>query len=125
MMGQIDTGRRVLVVDDNADAADLVGEFMKFHGYKVAVAHGGEEAVEVAKSFGPHLIFLDLGMPGMDGYQVASALRQAEWFPPTRIVALTAWGDEASRKRTAACGFDAHLVKPTHMENLIAQAQLS
>lgn len=124
-MGQMDTGCRVLVVDDNADAADLVAEFMVFQGYEVAVAHGGEEAVKVAKSFGPHLIFLDLGMPGMDGYQVASALRHAEWFPPTRIVALTAWGDQASRERTAACGFDAHLVKPTRLENLIAQAHLS
>lgn len=124
-MGQMDIGRRVLVVDDNADAADLIAEFMAFQGYEVAVAHGGKEAVKVAKSFGPHLIFLDLGMPEMDGYQVASALRHAEWFPPTRIVALTAWGDQVSRERTAACGFDAHLVKPTRLENLIAQAQLS
>lgn len=124
-MEQMDTACRVLVVDDNADAADLIGEFMTLQGYEVAVAHGGEEAVKVAKSFGPHLILLDLGMPKMDGYQVASALRHAEWFPPTRIVALTAWGDQASRERTAACGFDAHLVKPTSLENLVAQAELS
>lgn len=123
-MGQMDTGCRVLVVDDNADAADLVAEFMAFEGYEVAVAHGGEEAVALAKSFAPRLILLDLGMPGMDGYQVASALRRAEWLAPTRIVALTAWGDQASRERTAACGFDAHLVKPARLEHLIAQAQL-
>lgn len=123
-MGQMDTGCRVLVVDDNADAADLVAEFMAFQGYEVAVAHGGEEAIALAKSFAPRLVLLDLGMPGMDGYQVASALRHAEWLAPTRIVALTAWGDQASRERTAACGFDAHLVKPASLENLIAQAQL-
>lgn len=124
-MGQLCSTTRVLVVDDNVDAADLVAAFMAFQGFEVAVAHGGEQAVEVAKAFGPQLIFLDLGMPGMDGYQVASALRRAEWFPPTRIVALTAWGDQASRERTAAYGFDAHLVKPARLENLIAEARLS
>lgn len=124
-MGQLCAACRVLVVDDNADAADLVAAFMAFQGCEVAVAHGGAEAVEVAKSFGPDLIFLDLGMPGMDGYQVASALRGADWFPPTRIVALTAWGDRASRERTASCGFDAHLVKPARLENLIAEANLT
>jgi CheY-like chemotaxis protein len=124
-MGQLCAACRVLIVDDNVDAADLVAEFMAFQGYDVAVAHGGEEAVKMARTFGPHLILLDLGMPGMDGYQVASTLRHAEWFPPTRIVALTAWGDQASRERTAACGFDAHLVKPARLENLIAEAHLS
>ena len=63
-------------------------------------------------------------MPGMDGYQVASALRRAEWFPPTRIVALTAWGDKDARARTASCGFDAHLVKPARLDLLVAEAQL-
>ncbi|WP_239701100.1 response regulator [Massilia sp. 9096] len=114
----------MLVVDDNIDAADLVAEFMAFQGYEIAVAYGGEEAIKIAETFGPNLIFLDLGMPGMDGYQVVSALRHAEWFPPTRIVALTAWGDQDSRERTKTGGFDAHLVKPARLENLIAQAQL-
>lgn len=124
-MEQLSTPRRVLVVDDNADAADMVAAIMAFQGHEVAVAHGGAEAVATAKIFGPNIIFLDLGMPGIDGYQVALTLRQAEWFPPTRIVALTAWGDDASRKRTAVCGFDAHLVKPALLDNLIAEAQLS
>lgn len=116
--------RRILVVDDNTDAADLVAEFMAYMGYDVVVAHGGQEAMSAAKSFVPNLIFLDLGMPGMDGYQVASELRHADWFPPTRIVALTAWGDRESREKTVACGFDAHLIKPARLESLIAQAEL-
>lgn len=124
-MGQLCPSCRILVVDDNADAADLVAEFMAFHGHEVAVAHGGEEAVQMAKSFAPNLIFLDLGMPIVDGYQVASRLRGADWFPPTRIVALTAWGDRASRERVAECGFDAHLVKPARLDHLIEQVALS
>ncbi len=124
-MGNMSAPRRVLVVDDNVDAADLVAQFMAFEGHEVAVANGGEEAVAMAKAFGPNLILLDLGMPGMDGYEVASTLRHADWFPPTRIVALTAWGDRASRDRTVACGFDAHLVKPAQLDQLISQAELS
>lgn len=123
-MGQDCSKRRVLVVDDNVDAADLVAEFFSFQGFEVATANGGAEALASAKSFAPDLIFLDLGMPGIDGYQVASTLRRADWFPPTRIVALTAWGDKESRARTALCGFDAHLVKPAKLESLIAEAQL-
>jgi CheY-like chemotaxis protein len=121
---ELSASPRVLVVDDNADAADLVAEFMAYMGYDVAVAHGGQEAMSAAKSFAPNLIFLDLGMPDMDGYQVASELRHADWFPPTRIVALTAWGDRESREKTVACGFDAHLIKPARLESLIAQAEL-
>lgn len=124
-MVPLSLSRRVLVVDDNADAADLVAEFMAFQGHEVAVAYGGQDAVAKAKAFCPNLILLDLGMPGMDGYEVASTLRHADWFPPTRIVALTAWGDQASRERTIACGFDAHLVKPALLENLIAETELS
>lgn len=123
-MLNLSTSRRILVVDDNADAAELVAQLMSFQGHEVAVAHGGEEAVAAAKAFVPNLILLDLGMPGMDGYEVALTLRRADWFPPTRIVALTAWGDQASRERTVKCGFDEHLVKPAPLENLIEQAAL-
>jgi len=120
-----DTARRILVVDDNTDAADLIAEYLAFEGFEVAVAYGGQDAIAKARAFRPHVIFLDIGMPGMDGYQVASTLRGADWFPATRIVALTAWGDAASRERTRACGFDAHLVKPTQLDNLIKEVRLS
>lgn len=116
--------RRILVVDDNTDAADLISEYLAFEGFEVDVAYGGKEAIAKAQAFRPHVIFLDIGMPGMDGYQVATALRSADWFPATRIVALTAWGDPLSRERTHACGFDAHLVKPTQLDTLLKEIAL-
>lgn len=124
-MGQLLTPLRILVVDDNVDAAELVAELVGMLGHDVSVAYGGKEAIEVARRFLPNLIFLDIGMPGMDGYEVAATLRHAPWFPATRIVALTAWGDAVSRARAISCGFDAHLVKPALLENLIGETQLA
>lgn len=123
-MNQQTLSRRVLVVDDNADAAQLVADFMSLKGYVVAIANGGREALEAAEKFTPDVIFLDIGMPGMDGYEVATALRKAATLPTPRIIALTAWGDAASRERTAACGFNAHLVKPARLESLLSEAIL-
>lgn len=124
-MGNSNTARRILVVDDNTDAADLIAEYLAFEGFEVDVAYGGADAIAKARALRPHIIFLDIGMPVMDGYQVATTLRGADWFPATRIVALTAWGDPASRERTRASGFDAHLVKPTQLENLIKEVRLT
>lgn len=117
--------RKVLVVDDNVDAADVVAAYLAFKGYEVAIANGGREAVATARHFSPDVIFLDIGMPGMSGYEVASTLRGAPWFPSTRIVALTAWGDSASRARAVASGFDAHLVKPAQLESLLREADFA
>lgn len=124
-MGQISTPLRILVVDDNVDAAELVAELVGMLGHDVSVAYGGAEAIATARRFSPNLIFLDIGMPGMDGYEVASTLRHAPWFPATRIVALTAWGDAVSRARAISCGFDAHLVKPAHLDSLIGETHLA
>jgi CheY-like chemotaxis protein len=124
-MGQSLNVRRVLVVDDNVDAADLLGELMRLQGHAVMVAHGGLDAVGAAEKFLPDVVFLDIGMPGMDGYQVAVELRRNPALHCVRIVALTAWGDEVSRARAAACGFDAHVVKPAMFEQLLDEAILT
>lgn len=121
-MGQLYSSRRVLVVDDNSDAAALVAELLSLQGYAVAVAHGGREALAVAREFVPEVVFLDIGMPEMDGYEVATELRRAAWLPAPRIVALTAWGNAQARARSAACGFDAHLVKPARVDTLLSEA---
>lgn len=114
--------RRILVIDDNADAADLLGAIMAMEGHVVEVAHGGREGLAAAANFLPDVVFLDIGMPGMDGYQVAIELRRNPSLVAVRIVALTAWGDAESRARVVECGFDAHLVKPAKIESLLNEA---
>jgi CheY-like chemotaxis protein len=109
---------RILVVDDNADAANSLARLLSLLGKEVAVAHDGETAVAVAARFHPQLVLLDLGMPGMDGIETA---RQIQTLPHGRrmtLVALTGWGQEGDRQRTEAAGFAAHLVKPIQMEQL-------
>ncbi|MGF6181223.1 CheY-like chemotaxis protein [Massilia sp. UYP32] len=121
-MGQQSPSRRILVVDDNADAAELVAQLLALQGHEVVFACSGVEALAAAERLDPEVVFLDIGMPGMDGYQVASALRRSGRFPRTRIVALTAWGSAKAREWSAAKGFDAHLVKPARAELLLSEA---
>lgn len=104
--------RRVLVVDDNEDAAASLGQFLQIQGHQVAIAHNGHSAIAQAQSFRPHVIFLDLGMPGMDGIETACHLRNSAAGNGALIVALTGWGQAEDRRRTQEAGFDAHLVKP-------------
>ncbi len=104
--------RRVLVVDDNLDALDTMSMLLEMFGHVVATAPDGVKAVEVAREFRPEVMFLDLGLPGRDGYEVARILR--EEFPKGTLwlVALTGYGQDEDRKRTRDAGFDQHLVKP-------------
>lgn len=118
-MGQLLTPRRVLIVDDNCDAADMVGALLEASGCAIMVAYGGQQALAMADEFRPDVIFLDINMPGMDGYQAATALRQRASGSTARIVALTAMNDAASRATMAAVGFDGHLAKPASLESLI------
>ena len=106
--------KRVLVVDDNADAAFLVAELLRYRGHNVEVAVGGPEGFAAATAMIPDVVLLDLGMPMMDGYQVARALRDGASTCAMRLVALTAWGDTESRSRVIEAGFDEHLVKPAN-----------
>jgi signal transduction histidine kinase len=111
---------RVLVLDDNQDAADSLGAVLEMLGAEVRVTHSGREALEQVDSFRPAAVFLDLGMPGMDGYEVASRIRSTPEMHRTRLIAVTGWGQEKDRRQTSAAGFDHHLVKPADISSLQA-----
>jgi CheY-like chemotaxis protein len=111
---------RVLVLDDNQDAADSLGAVLEMLGAEVRVTHSGREALEQVDSFRPAAVFLDLGMPGMDGYEVASRIRSTPDMHGTRLIAVTGWGQEKDRRQTSAAGFDHHLVKPADISSLQA-----
>jgi CheY-like chemotaxis protein len=103
---------RVLVVDDNRDAAETLSALLAIMGHTAPVAADGRQALRMIEGFRPHVVFLDIGMPGMSGYEVAQAVRSDPQFDDVRLVALTGWGGEADRARTREAGFDAHLTKP-------------
>ena len=104
--------RRVLVVDDNADSADALALLLRLDGHLVETAHDGRRAVELAERFQPDAILLDLGMPGMNGYEVCEEIRSLPWGASVLMVAQTGWGQAQDRARTLEAGFDAHLTKP-------------
>ncbi len=109
--------RRILVVDDNEDAARTLAKLLsRLHGQEVRVAHDGATALETAKAFRPELVLLDIGMPGMDGYEVAKRFRPTPEAQGALLVALTGWGQESDRSRSREAGFDHHLVKPVDPE---------
>jgi PAS domain S-box-containing protein len=115
--------QRILVVDDNRDAADSLAELLRLTGHEVSLAHDGEQAVQVAEGLRPDAILLDLGLPGMDGYEVARRLRASPALAHTRLIALTGYGQASDRRATAEAGFEAHLVKPVDfgaLEQLLA-----
>ncbi|HUQ76105.1 MAG TPA: ATP-binding protein, partial [Burkholderiales bacterium] len=105
-------GRRILVVDDNRDAADSLAALLRVQANDVRVAYDGASAIDIAAQQRPALIFLDIGMPGMDGHETARRIRATPGLEGVVLVALTGWGQEADRKRSSAAGFDHHLVKP-------------
>lgn len=109
---------RILVVDDNRDAADTLGAVLQMLGAEVRVTHDGHAALEAVASFRPAAVFLDLGMPGMDGHEVARRIRADRRAPQPVLVALTGWGQEKDRRATRAAGFHRHLVKPAEIEDL-------
>ena len=113
------TPRRVLVVDDNVDAAETLALMLKLHGHHVQTAHDGLDALRVAAVFAPHVILLDLGMPNLNGYETANRIRSQPWGREMALVALTGWGQPKDRKRTVEAGFDAHLVKPVDQNTLL------
>ncbi|MBL8850962.1 MAG: PAS domain S-box protein [Planctomycetaceae bacterium] len=112
------TARRILLVDDNLDAARMLSMLLSVAGHKTHVVHDGTEALEVAAEFGPDLILLDLGLPKLDGFEVCRAIRATPWGVSTAIVALTGWGQDSDRRKSAAAGFNAHLVKPVDFATL-------
>jgi signal transduction histidine kinase/CheY-like chemotaxis protein len=103
--------RRVLVAEDNADAAEMMRVMLGLNGHDVRVAADGAEAVAIAKTFRPHIAFIDIGMPRLDGYEVADRIRRMEGAPIV-LVALTGWGQDEDKRRSREAGFDHHLTKP-------------
>ncbi|MCW5623934.1 MAG: response regulator, partial [Burkholderiales bacterium] len=120
--GPVDTtvpvGHRILVVDDNRDAAESLGMLLELIGAQVRIANDGRTALELVESYGPTVLLLDIGMPEMDGYEVARTIRTSHPARAPVIVALTGWGQEQDRRRTHAAGFDHHLVKPVDLDAL-------
>jgi PAS domain S-box-containing protein len=110
--------RRVLVVDDNEDAAASMGMLLKFLGTQVQVAHDGETALKIIERDRPDVVLLDIGMPGMDGFEVARRVRQRVEVNNIMLIALTGWGQAEDRDRTRGAGFDHHLVKPADITAL-------
>ncbi len=104
--------RRILIVDDNEDAADSLGMVLGLDGHEVIAAYSGDQALELAQSFKPEVVLLDIGLPGIDGYEVARRLRAAAGSAALRLVAVTGYGQDADKARAAEAGFAHHLVKP-------------
>jgi PAS domain S-box-containing protein len=110
---------RVLVVDDNRAAAEMLGTLFRLKGNPVQLAHDGEEAVTAAEKFVPDVVLLDLGMPKLNGYDACRRIRGQPWGKKMIIIALTGWGRDEDRERTREAGFDYHLVKPVRPMNLL------
>jgi CheY-like chemotaxis protein len=110
---------RVMVVDDNRDAGDSLGMLLRLRGMEAQVLHDGPSALRAMSTFRPEVVLLDLGMPDMDGYQVAQHIREDPGFDRVTLVALTGWGHDDFRRRSKEIGFDHHLVKPVDVESLI------
>ena len=110
---------RILVVDDNHDAASVLSVLLQMMGNEVRTAHGGEEAIRLAMEFLPHAVLLDLGMPKMDGYEVCRHLRDLPGGAEMAVIAITGWGQDRDRRKTRETGFDDHLVKPVGSNDLM------
>jgi CheY-like chemotaxis protein/anti-sigma regulatory factor (Ser/Thr protein kinase) len=109
---------KVLVVDDNKDGAASLALLLKLSGHVSRTAHTGPEGLTAAAEFRPDVIFLDIGMPGMSGFEVARTLREDAAFEDTTLVALTGWGSEEDRKRSKDAGFDEHVTKPIDADDV-------
>lgn len=112
------TARRILIADDNADAAESLAGILRSHGHEIAIAADGRRAVELAGTYRPQIIFMDLGMPHLDGLQATRQIRAQPWGKSIFIAALTGWGQPGDRDRSRQAGMDMHLVKPIDLAEL-------
>lgn len=112
------SGRCILVADDNRDAAETLGMLLRLDGHEVLLANDGLEAVDVYTRLRPQIAILDIGMPGLSGYQVAQRIRELAAQPPATLIAITGWGQKSDKERAAAAGFDHHFTKPVEPERL-------
>jgi CheY-like chemotaxis protein len=109
---------RVLVVEDNRDAAESLRDLMDALGYEVAVAYTGTEGVSAAVQFLPHVVLCDLGLPELDGYAVGATLKRNPVTAPARLIAITGYSRDEDRRRSQEAGFEVHLVKPVDLDEL-------
>jgi signal transduction histidine kinase len=112
--------RRVLVVDDNTDSTEMMAALLEMHGHTVWVAHDAHGALALAKEVSPEVALLDIGLPGLDGYELARRLRQSDVTRRARLVAVTGWGQDGDRAKARDAGFDAHLTKPAAPTDILA-----
>ena len=110
---------RILVVDDNRDSADTLATLLQSMGNFVRTAYDGLEAVELAGSFGPEVVLLDIGLPRIDSHEACRRIRQQLWGTDMTIIALTGWGQDEDRRKSVDAGFDAHLIKPADIDILV------
>lgn len=110
--------KKILVVDDNPDAAELVSSLLETQGHEVATAHTPREAIGIAGRFQPDVAFLDIGLPEMDGFELAARLRSLPELRDCRLVAITGYDDAEDRRQSQRVGFEAHLVKPISLDTL-------
>jgi signal transduction histidine kinase/CheY-like chemotaxis protein/CHASE3 domain sensor protein len=115
--------RRILIADDNHDGAESLAATLRLTGHEVVVTYDGFGAIDAARSFAPELAFIDIGMPGLSGYEVARSIRATEWGRSIHLIALTGWGQDEDKRRAQGAGFDTHLIKPVDhrlLEEVIA-----
>jgi PAS domain S-box-containing protein len=113
-----DAGLKILVVDDSRDAADTCATVLELSGHEVQTAYNGRRALELARTFRPHALLLDIGLPDVNGYELARAIRAAPWGGGMVLIAVTGWGQGEDRRRALEAGFDHHLTKPIAAETL-------
>jgi DNA-binding response OmpR family regulator len=111
---------RLLVADDNVDAADLLAEVLRLEGYAVEVAYDGQQAMDLAQQSRPDALILDIGMPYANGLEVARWVRAQDWGGDRTLIAVTGWGQQQDRSATLEAGFDDHLVKPISPRNIVS-----
>ncbi len=109
---QTEEHRRILVVEDNPDAAAMMRDFLELAGHEVELASTGTDGVAAARQFHPEVVLCDLGLPGMNGFEVAAQLRRDPDLASVKLIAVTGYGGEEDRRRSKAAGFDLHLTKP-------------
>lgn len=112
--------KRILVIDDNRDAANTLAMLIKLKGNEVKAGYGGREAMVLGETFQPDIAILDIGMPGMDGYETCSLIRQESWGKNITILALTGYGQQEDIRKSLEAGFDEHLLKPVDLPALLA-----
>jgi CheY-like chemotaxis protein len=115
---------RILVVDDNHDSALSLAMMLSIMGHETRTAHDGESAVSTAESFLPDVVLLDIGLPLLNGYEVAQRIREQSWGASMFLIAVTGWGQEEDRQRSSEVGLNVHMVKPVEpaaLEKLLAE----